>query len=285
MEKTINKEKVFVPPIKCQGIKTKLVPYIKEYLNWNFKGNWLEPFVGSGVVGFNVNPQKAIYCDTNPHIIEFYEGINNGKITPENVRIFLEAKGERLSKEGQKYYNIVRDHFNENRAPLDFLFLNRSCFNGMIRFNGNGSFNVPFGHKPLRFSKSYITKIVNQVKFVSERSKVAKWKFFKKNFIDVLSLVDTDDFVYCDPPYIGRHVDYYNGWDENEEKTLYKLLCKCPSKFILSTWHSNQHRENPFIKSLWSKFHIIKIEHFYHVGAKEVNRKPMLEALIFNYKP
>ena len=57
------------------------------------------------------------------------------------------------------------------------------------------------------------------------------------------------------------------------------------AQFILSTWHSNEHRENPAIPNLWSEFNVITREHFYHVGAKEANRKPMLEALITNFEP
>ncbi|NQT18298.1 MAG: DNA adenine methylase, partial [Planctomycetes bacterium] len=55
--------------------------------------------------------------------------------------------------------------------------------------------------------------------------------------------------------------------------------------FILSTWHSNEYRENTFLQTLWSGFHVLTQEHFYHVGAKEVNRKPMLEALAMNFLP
>jgi DNA adenine methylase len=54
---------------------------------------------------------------------------------------------------------------------------------------------------------------------------------------------------------------------------------------MLSTWHSNQHRSNPYIDKFWSKFIIVNREHFYHVGAKETNRKPMLEAIVMNYQP
>lgn len=69
-----------------------------------------------------------------------------------------------LSEMDERHYYYVRDRFNEDHNILDFLFLNRSCFNGMIRFNKNYRFNVPYGHKPQRFSKAYVTKIVNQVK-------------------------------------------------------------------------------------------------------------------------
>ena len=140
--------KVLVPPIKCQGIKTKIVPFIKEKLEWDETGTWIEPFVGTGVVAFNIAPQRAYLCDKNQYIIALYRGIQNGTITSRVVREFLEIHGEKLEQQGAAYYKEMRDRFNENGDPLYFLFLNRSDFNGMIRFNRQGKFNVPFCQKP-----------------------------------------------------------------------------------------------------------------------------------------
>lgn len=277
--------KVNVPPIKCQGIKTKLVPFINHIVNWDYSGTWIEPFVGSGVVGFNILPQKAVFSDSNPHIINFYNAIKTGDITAKTARAFLELEGKHLSVQGADYYYKIRERFNEEGSPLDFLFLNRSCFNGMIRFNRSGGFNVPFGHKPNRFSPAYVTKIVNQISYVQEAIKFNDWEFIHQDFQQSIFQANELDFIYCDPPYIDRHADYYNSWGDEFEKQLHALLSKTPAKFILSTWHSNQYRENTYIDSLWSDFNIITREHFYHVGAKEKNRKPMLEALVMNYKP
>jgi DNA adenine methylase len=163
-----------IPPIKCQGIKSKLVPWIHDVVEWNASGRWIEPFVGSGVVGFNLAPHIALFCDNNPHIITFYSAINRGEITPGLTREFLVREGKKLAQQGKVYYYEVRDRFNATHQPLDFLFLNRSCFNGMIRFNSEGGFNVPFGHKPHRFSKAYITKIVNQVEYVYKKARVSE---------------------------------------------------------------------------------------------------------------
>lgn len=60
-----------VPPIKCQGIKTKLVPFIQDTLDWDGNGTWYEPFLGSGVVLFNIQPERAIVSDRNEYIIHF----------------------------------------------------------------------------------------------------------------------------------------------------------------------------------------------------------------------
>ena len=277
--------RIAVPPIKCQGIKTKLVPWIKKQVNWRDGGRWIEPFVGSGVVGFNVRPQRTLFCDNNPHIIGFYQGVNSGEITSAVVRGFLEEQGALLSERGGDYYYEVRERFNETKAPLDFLFLNRACFNGVIRFNSKGKFNVPFNHKSERFSKAYVTKVVNQVKSVRRLCQVNDWKFVCQDFRMTFSMIEEDSFVYCDPPYVGRHTGYFNAWGEEDEADLFSLLSECKAYFILSTWHSNQHRQNPYIDRFWSGFHTVTREHFYHVGAKEENRKPMLEALVMNYVP
>ena len=277
--------RVMIPPIKCQGIKSKLVPFIKRAVDWSFEGRWIEPFMGSGVVGFNIIPRNAVFADSNPHLINFYNAVASGKIDGLKVRSFLQQHGEMLSKRGQDYYYQIRERFNKTHEPLDFLFFNRCCFNGMIRFNRKGDFNVPFGHKPQRFSKGYITKIVNQVDYVYVMSRHSNWSFTCQDFRETLKDISEDDFVYCDPPYVGRHVDYFDSWDEENERYLFETLRQSPCKFILSTWHSNQHRENLFLKMLWSEFQVLTKEHFYHLGAKEENRKPMLEALVMNFKP
>jgi DNA adenine methylase len=277
--------RVQVPPIKCQGIKTKLVPFIKEHINWDGKEMWIEPFLGSGVVGFNVNPKQAIFADTNPHIINFYQQINEREIKPSTVKRYLVDEGKKLSEGGKDYYYTVRKRFNEHHNPLDFLFLSRAGFNGVIRFNSKGGFNVPFNHKIERFSKAYVTKVVNQVRAIYKLCQLNSYQFLCQDFGDTLAVAKEGDFVYCDPPYVGRHVDYFNGWGDSEELRLFELLSHTRAKFMLSTWHSNEHRRNPYIDQLWSKFTIVDRSHFYHVGAKETNRKPMLEAIVMNYEP
>ena len=71
--------KIFVPPIKSQGIKTKLVKNIQELIPKNFNGSWYEPFMGTGVVAFNLAPEKAILSDINPHLINFYQALSTKK--------------------------------------------------------------------------------------------------------------------------------------------------------------------------------------------------------------
>ncbi|MCL2168549.1 MAG: Dam family site-specific DNA-(adenine-N6)-methyltransferase [Defluviitaleaceae bacterium] len=277
--------KIYIPPFKIQGIKTKLVPLIKANILIDDDTIWIEPFMGSGVVGLNVAGTNAIFADTNPHIINFYNQLKSETITSGLVRDYLGEQGSLLSLKGDEHYYLVRERFNEAHDPLDFLFLNRSCFNGMMRFNKNKGYNVPFGHKPNRFAKAYITKIVNQVKHFEHKLKNNNWTFLCQSFEETIALVGPNSFIYCDPPYIGRHVDYYNSWDEEQELKLHARLISSRANFMVSSWGGNIHRSNPYLNTIWNDCNRIYREHFYFVGASEANRNPMTEVLLTNYAP
>jgi DNA adenine methylase len=275
--------RVNVPPIKSQGIKTKLVPWVRSIVPRDFEGFWIEPFMGTGAVAFNIAPANALLCDTNPHLVNFYSALARGEISTAIVRDYLSEEGRILLEKGEDHYYEVRDRFNKYHSPLDFLFLNRAGFNGMIRFNRKGELNIPFCRKPERFAQAYMTKIVNQVSCVEKLLRTKTFVFKCQDFSQTIKDADPRDMVYCDPPYIDRHVDYYSGWDESHETRLYKALSGFEGKFILSTWHHNDFRENEYIKTLWRRFNILTRDHFYHVGGKEENRNPVVEALVVNF--
>lgn len=268
-----------IPPIKCQGIKTKLVSFILENIRWNGQGRWVEPFLGSGVVLFSVQPKRALASDINPHIIRFYQKIYDGSLTPGMVKEHLSVEGEKLLKEGEDYYYEVRNRFNKNGASLDFLFLSRACFNGLMRFNKKGEFNVPFCRKPDRFRQAYVTKIVNQVRDLCKIMRDKDWEFRTGDWRGCLSDLSKDDFVYLDPPYIGRHTDYYNQWSERDAADLAQIAQAAPCGFALSMWKENKYRSNPYL-ALWQGVEQRTMMHFYHVGSTEELRNAMEEALL-----
>ncbi|MCL2591812.1 MAG: Dam family site-specific DNA-(adenine-N6)-methyltransferase [Defluviitaleaceae bacterium] len=273
---------MIIPPIKCQGKKTKLVEWIASKIPVSYNV-WYEPFMGSGVVGFNIMPKKAVFSDTNPHIIQFYKDIQSGTLSNTSVKEYLLEHTNKLAMSGVEYYKEVRNRFNLLPNSHDFLFLNRSCFNGLMRFNKNGGFNVPFCHKPNRFSRSYITKIVNQIEAVAKIIKKNDYEFRCVSFEEIIVETTENDFIYCDPPYIDRYADYHESWNEEKENLLSLLLNSTKSKFLLSTWHHNKYRKNNYIEMNYKNFYIDTKEHFYHVGANEINRNSMLECLINNY--
>lgn len=96
--------KIFVPPIKSQGIKTKLVEWISANVAEMEFDRWVDPFMGTGVVAFNIRPKKALMCDSNPHLIKFYKAVQSKEITSVIVRDFLTKEGKiLLETEGTHY--------------------------------------------------------------------------------------------------------------------------------------------------------------------------------------
>lgn len=276
--------RIIVPPIKSQGIKTKLVPWIQALVP-DVSGRWIEPFLGTGVVAFNSGFQRALLSDTNPHIIRFYQQVQQGIIRQAQVRAYLESEGENLryaESAGYEHFTRIKNRFNASQSPLDFLFLSRAGFNGMMRFNKKGEWNIPFCKKPERFGKAYVTKIVNQVRDIACIIQ-PEWEFQVSTFENVILQATEDDIIYCDPPYAGRYVDYFNGWTDEDEARLFELLSSTKAKFILSTWHHNDYRKNDMVDRYWNRFNLVTRDHFYHSGGKIENRRSIVEALVYNF--
>lgn len=276
---------MLIPPIKCQGKKTKLVSHIKELYSKLKLDNsvYYEPFMGSGIVGFNIEPERAIFSDNNPYIIKFYNSIKSNEIDLDTIRIFLEEEGKKLLESGKDYYNLVRDRFNKDSNILDFLFLNRCCFNGLMRFNRNGKFNVPYCKKDDKLSSDYIDKIIDQVKKVKELlDRHPDWQFICSDWKDIVKDAKEEDIIYCDPPYLGLFSTYYTEYDINNEKELQDFLNNiCNSKWIYSSWKENKDKINEFILDLIGKYDSIDIEHRYQIGSKNEYRNKVVEILIY----
>ena len=223
----INAQKVLIPPIKIQGIKSKLVPHIRNLFAWDNAETYFEPFVGSGVVGFNLAPKKAIFSDSNPHIIAFYNAIKNRIITKDSTIDYLVREGEHLKTKGQEHYLEVRARFNTQNMQgnsganlLDFLFLNRSCFNGLMRFNARGGFNVPYCKKDNRFAPAYITKIANQVAWVANRIQNNEWEFICCDFAEVLGRAKAILSIATHPTLIGIAIILARGVRQKKNNSI-----------------------------------------------------------------
>lgn len=291
------KEKIIVPPLKMQGIKTKLIPWIKKnltqyYIDNNIDFNFIDPFMGSGCVGFNLAQKNAVFGDVNPLVIQLYNDIKNGIVTPHSVKLHLEEHGKLLQyNEGSHYYTI-RERFNQQNNSHDFIFLNRSCFNGVMRFNQKGGFNTPFCRNPNRFNKSLTTKICNQIQQIQELINNNNWSFTLSDFKNTIANnIDENitNIIYLDPPYIQRHTVYFQNWIEEQEDELFNTIMKYKNLpnviFCLSTWQSDNVKTNPFIQRyLDNGLHIKTKEHQYFVGAKAENRNKVQEAIIYNIK-
>ncbi len=270
------------PPLKTQGIKTAQIGRIAEAINWAGDGRWIEPFAGSAVVAFNLAPKRAVLADTNHHIIGFYSAIQNGAVTANTVRTHLEREGTHLNREGERHYYRIRERFNETGEPHDFLFLNRACFNGVMRFNRSGQFNVPFCRKPDRFRPSMITRIVNQVSWVQDSMRDKDWEFVVADWRDTVLRASKNDLVYCDPPYVGRHTDYLNRFSTDDAEQLARTLIDGDCPFALSMWLENRYRKNHYVEDWFTDQTWHVIEHEYFVGSYERYRNRVTEVLILS---
>ncbi len=274
-------DKPKAPPLKCQGIKTRLTRFIASSLRWDGRGRWIEPFLGSGAVLFNLAPRRALVADSNPHVVQFYRDIQEGRIDGAAVRACLVRMGAELARDGEEFYYEVRERFNRRGGgSLDFLFLNRSCFNGVMRFNARGHYNVPFCRKPHRFSRAYVSRIANQVCWARRVMGGRDWRFEVADWQDTLAAAQEGDFVYLDPPYIGRHTGYYGRWSEQHAQRLAELAPSLSCGFALSMWQENRFRRNDHLYEAWQGLPLRSFEHFYHVGATEALRHRMTEALV-----
>ena len=137
--------------------------------------------------------------------------------------------------------------------------------------------------KPDRFAPAYITKICNQIANIEQIIRKSEWNFYISDFRETIASAKEGDIIYCDPPYYGRYVDYYNGWSEQDEQDLFNALAHTQAKFILSTWHHNDFRTNDMIDKYWSRFHVTTKDHFYHNGGNLENRHSIVEALAYNF--
>lgn len=277
---------MIVPPIKIQGKKTKLVQKIMEIadeiLNEHQEiDTWVEPFLGSGVVAFNCPSRikKVVVNDINPHIIKFYKGVADGIITSDKIREVFELHNQNLLKDGVKYYNEIRDRFNQSFDTMDFLFLTRTGFNGVMRFNGSGKWNVPFCKLDNRLSKNVIEDLVGSVNELSRLFKSKEFTFYNKSFEEVIAAAPENSIFYCDPPYYGLQVQYFKGWGKEDEVRLNGMLKD--KVFIYSTWLEDGIRENPMIDKYWGDYEIEGKRHKYNVAEKAEKRNQVTEGLIY----
>jgi len=130
------------PPIKSAGGKTKLLPKILKILPKLSPNNaYFEPFVGGGAVFFALQPKKAFLGDANPHLIATYIALRD-----DVEKVIRDLTSKRYANNEDAYYRIRKTIFNDpRRTPAEFIYTNRTGFNGLFRVNQDGKFNIPFG--------------------------------------------------------------------------------------------------------------------------------------------
>lgn len=182
------------PLVKWPGGKRWLVPYLRPLWERHQHRRLVEPFCGGLAVTLGLMPEVALLNDINPHLINFYRWVQRG------LEITLP-----MANDAALYY-AHRRRFNElimgggedsKEAAELFYYLNRTGYNGLCRFNRDGTFNVPFGrYKRIQYER----------KFPEHQEAFARWAFKTGDFESVR--LDAEDFVYADPPYDVEFTQY-----------------------------------------------------------------------------
>ncbi|WP_457624268.1 DNA adenine methylase [Persephonella sp.] len=272
---TVVKPKPFV---KWAGGKRQIINILMENIPNKF-GKYIEPFVGGGALLFELLPKKAIINDINGELINLYRVI---KDSPEEL-----IESLKKHKNEKEYYYRLRAISPYDLTPVErasrFLYLNKTCFNGLYRENSKGEFNVPFG----RYKNPKILDIEN-IKAVSEYLNSANIEIYDFDYKEIIpEMAEPGDFVYLDPPYqpvsktssFTKYTKYdFTEKDQRELADVFKELDRKGCYVMLSNSDTN------IIRKLYTGFNIIEIQTNRPINSKANKRKASaVELLIKNY--
>lgn len=180
------------PFIKWAGGKRWLVAN-SSFSIPSFTGRYIEPFLGGGAVFFHIRPERAILSDVNSRLVEVYQAIRN-----DWKKVDYELRRMQRSHSKEYYY---QERSRKRRAThtraAQFLYLNRTCWNGLYRENLKGEFNVPIGTK---------NKVIFEEEDFSEISNTLKnAELLACDFSETIGRAREGDLVFVDPPYTTMH--------------------------------------------------------------------------------
>ena len=277
------------PFLKWAGGKTQLIDQIKEQLPKSITTNgftYIEPFVGSGAVLFWMlkqypNMERAIINDINQDLTNSYLTIKHNvqeliqMLKQWEVEYHNIAKDQESKKE---YYYEKRSLFNTRNSDQTtqsalFIFLNRTCFNGLYRVNRKNEFNVPIG--------SYKTpQICNEENLLAVSEALKKVEILNGDFSETLNYADENTFFYFDPPYKPLNEtssfnsyakDEFNDAEQIRLKEFCEILDNQNHQWILSNSDvKGKDPNNNFFDDLFANFNIMRVNARRSINAKYV---------------
>lgn len=298
-------------PLNYTGGKFKLLPQILPLFPANID-IFVDLFCGGANVGVNVKSNKTILNDTNDNLTLLFSMFKNlgNDFLPLIDEIIEKYQLSQSSKYGYDYYNCdsntglapynkdkflkLREDFNNSKdigyyhyAMLYTLIL--YSFNNQIRFNSNGHFNLPVG------KRDYNEKMKQKLQKFIDRLKGKDYKFSNLDFRDFdISTLNSNSFVYADPPYLITCATYneQGGWNEADEHDLLDFLNdlhKNNIKFALSNVLRSKGKENSILID-WTqrnsdKYKVINLNYSYNNSNYQTKNKNEIteEVLIINY--
>lgn len=265
--------------VKWAGGKRQLLDQFEPLFPKKFN-NYIEPFVGGGAVAFYIlekyKSKKAFLSDINDELINCYD------VACDQVDELIEVLKKYKKKHSKEVYYKIRSEDIELLSRLSraarFIYLNKTCFNGLYRVNSKGQFNVPIGSykNPEIFNESelnQISKLLTEVTF--------KCQSFEKCYKDAKK----GDFVYLDPPYYPLNKASFtkyakNDFLEKEQEALFELYKKLDKKgcFVMLS-----NSDTKFIKDLYANYNIHFVSARRMINCDGANRGEINEVVVTNY--
>ena len=280
--------------IKYRGGKSREIPIIMKHIP-DYRGRYIEPFLGGGAVFFHLEPKQAIINDINTPLMVFYEGVRNRykelrqeldaieSIYTQNRAMFDKLKAshpnERVADKNEELYYNIRDMYNNltNKLYSDALlyyFINKTAYSGMIRYNARGEYNVPFGRY-----RSINTQLITE----KHSTLLQRAELFNVDYSDIFNKSKHNDFVFLDPPYDCTFSDYGNeeyrdGFNEANHRQLaqdFKNL-GCKAMMVIGS--------TPLIDELYHGMIIEEYTKQYAVNIRNRFKSASSHLIITNYK-
>lgn len=297
------------PFLKWAGGKTQLLRQMRHLfppeLEYGKIKTYIEPFVGGGAVFLYLantyNIENFFISDINQELVIAYKTIQHDVDNLIARLAQIEKKYLSLREaERKEYFYQVRLQFNLQRNQIDLqeynlewiertaqiIFLNRTCFNGLFRVNSKGDFNVPIG----RYNKPTICNADN---LRSVAQILQKTHIYQGDFSHCENWIDTNTFVYFDPPYkpISKTSNFtsysQHVFDDAEQLRLrdfFKLMDSKNAKLLLSNSDPNsQDNKDDFFEIAYSDYRIKKVKANRNINSNASKRNSINEILIMNY--
>ena len=281
------------PMLKYRGGKSKELEEIKKFIP-EYSGRYIEPFFGGGALFFDLEPNDAIINDINEPLMAFYMGVKNDFETVKNqlseIQIQYEenrddfekrkadSNGDRVHDDNEELYYKMRDIFNGDgddniHEATVYYFINKTAYSGMIRYNKQGKFNVPYGRY-----KNFNTNLVTY----EHHELLKNSEIFAEDYSSIFEMAKSEDFMFLDPPYDCVFSDYGNketkdGFTDEMHRKLaedFKKL-KCNALLVIS--------KPPLIEELYGDMIVHEYEKSYAVNIRNRFKSEALHVLITNY--
>ena len=241
------------PLLKWAGGKSNLLLQLQPLFPTAFR-TYFEPSVGAGAVFFSLNLKKLSFLsDANPELMNVYEVVRQD---PQALMRVLDEWAMCYSEEF--FYSLrAADPSCAIERAAQFIFLNKTCFNGLYRQNSQGKFNVPFGKKekcPTLYDKK------NMLKAAQLLSRATLWT---KDFEEVMSLAKKGDFIYCDPPYepLSKTSSFNayqgRGFSQADQVRLKEACLKAQQRGV---WVVVSNSSAPFIRELYGDYPVHSVQ-------------------------